>query len=125
MKKIALIVLLAIVLYLTFIGGRMHAFQEEVQLNNAKVESINALNAMGSYVIQADVAKDIAAGNNAKAMCAVQVYASAKITQIRQCLEETICKSLIESEVKKVAPELISNEPLKIKFFDIAEKCTP
>jgi hypothetical protein len=125
MKKLAIIVCSVIVIWMTFVGGRKSGFQEAIRIGDLKAQSINALNAMGSYDVHADTAKDIEAGNSAKALCSIQIYASAKVMQVRQCLEDPSCKSLIESEVQKVAPELLGNGALKLKFFKLGEKCAP
>lgn len=124
MKKIAIIIFSAIVIWMTFVGGRKSGFQEAIRIGDLKAQSISALNAMGSYDVHTDIAKDIEAGNRAKALCSVQIYASAQVMQVRQCLENPSCKYLIESEVKKVAPELLGNDALKLKFFNLGEKCT-
>lgn len=110
---------------MAFVGGRKSGFQEAIRIGDVKAQSIDALNAMGSYEVQADTATDIEAGNSAKALCSVQIYASAKVMQVSRCLADPSCKSLIESEVKKVAPELLSNGALKLKFFKLGEKCSP
>lgn len=125
MKKIAIFICFVVIVFLAFVGGRKSGFQEAIRIGDLKAQSINALNAMGSYDVHADIAKAVEAGNSAKALCSVQIYASANVMQVRQCLEDPSCKSLIESEVQKVAPELLENGALKLKFFKLGEKCVP
>ena len=125
MKKFSIIISLVIVLWMTFVWGHNSGFQEGTRIGDLKVQSINALNALGSYDGYASTAKDIEAGNVAKALCTVQVSASAEVIQVKRCLESPNCKAIVESEVQKIAPELLSGGTPKLKFFKIGEKCVP
>ena len=125
MKKFAIIFSLVIVLWMTFVWGHNSGFQEGTRIGDLKVQSINALNALGSYDGYASTAKDIEAGNVAKALCTVQVSASAEVIQVKRCLESPSCKAIVESEVQKIAPELLSGGTPKLKIFKIGEKCVP
>ena len=125
MKKFSIIISLVIVLWMTFVWGHNSGFQEGTRIGDLKVQSINALNALGSYDGYASTAKDIEAGNVAKALCTVQVSASAEVIQVKRCLESPSCKAIVESEVQKIAPELLSGGTPKLKFFKIGEKCVP
>ena len=125
MKKFSIIISLVIVLWMTFVWGHNSGFQEGTRIGDLKVQSINALNALGSYDGYASTAKDIEAGNVAKALCTVQVSASARVFQIKQCLESSSCKAIVESKVQEIAPELLSGGTPKLKIFKIGEKCVP
>lgn len=125
MKKVIIFVAAIVALWAVFVGGRKSGYEEAARIKDLGTQSINALNAMGGYAVLSDVTREIIDKKDSKALCTVQVYASAKVIEVRKCLDEPQCRSLIEAEVQKAAPELLGNGSLKIKFFPIGEKCVP
>ena len=125
MKKVAIVIIAVVALWATFVGGRKSGYQESVHINNLRIRSVTALNAMATYDSASEAVKAIADKKESKALCTLQVSASANVSIIKECLNDSQCKSLIESEVQKVAPELLGNGALKIKYFAIGEKCVP
>jgi hypothetical protein len=123
MKKLIVSALIALAVVLSFAGGRWTGYQSSQEVSILREQSLNALNAIGSYVVHANMAQELTNKQDAKALCSVQLYASAKVMQVRQCLEDSSCKRVIEDEVQKVAPELLGNGELKIKYFKVGDKC--
>jgi hypothetical protein len=125
MKKTAILIFLVFVLWIVFVAGRISGSQEAIEIDDLKSKSIAALNAMGAYTVKVEIAGDISAGNSGKALCLVQVSASADIMKVKECLGNLRCKAAIQTEVQRVAPELLGDGVPKIKFFNFGEKCVP
>ena len=68
---------------------------------------LSILNSVLRYSSQADVAHELKQKNYAKALCIVEVEASALITRVRACLDNDSCKQLVEPEIRQIAPELL------------------
>ena len=84
---------------------------------------LSILNSVLRYSSQADVAHELKQKNYAKALCIVEVEASALITRVRACLDNDSCKQLVEPEIRQIAPELLGYGDLKIRYFSPGELC--
>ncbi len=123
MKNSIVSVLILLALVASFVGGRWTGYQSGHEASVLRDQSLNALDAMGSYVVHANMVQEMTNKQDVRALCSAQLYASAKVMQVRQCLEDSSCKRVIEDEVQKVAPELLGNGELKIKSFKVGNRC--
>ena len=107
-----------------FAGLKIGASRTEQQLQ-LRDSYLAVMNAIAAYSIQADVAQAIESKKDSKALCLVHVQASAQVNKVRACLENSSCRQMIEPEVLKMAPELLGQGELKIKYYKEGEFCKP
>lgn len=88
-----------------------------------QAEYLAVINAALTYSLQADVAKAIQAKDETKALCMVSLRASMLVNTVQQCLKDSSCKRLVESEIQAVAPELLGSGELRIKYYAEGQMC--
>jgi hypothetical protein len=125
MKKLISVLLILMIVMAAYAGGRWISYKNGRGFEALKDSSLSALNAVGSYVSLAQTAQELTGKQYSRALCSVQIHASADVLEIKKCLQDESCKNVIESEVQAVAPELLGNGELRIKTFAIGEKCVP
>lgn len=84
---------------------------------------LDVLNAVAAYSFESDVASAIQSKNDAKALCLVNLRASAFVNKVRACLSDSACKRMMEPELVKMAPELLGQGQLKIKYYAEGQTC--
>lgn len=126
MKKSIVFGLVALVACIgAFFAGLQTGVSHMEQQRQLRDSYLAVLNAISAYSIQADVAQAIESKKDSKALCLVHVQASAQVNKVRACLENSSCRQMIEPEVLKMAPELLGQGELRIKYYKEGELCKP
>lgn len=58
-----------------------------------------------------------------QALCSVNLMASAEVNKVGSCLGDINCKNMVESDILKIAPELLGKGGLKIHYYKPNELC--
>lgn len=125
MKKIFIIICFIAGCGLSFLFGNWYGYKSHFKNEMSYHQPLSALDAVGSYLVMVDVVKDIKQKELGRAVCGAEVYASAKVLEIRDCLQNSSCKAIIAEQVQKSAPEILKNDNLQIRFFEQNEVCSP
>lgn len=107
----------------TFILGFQSGISYVEQRYQLQTTYLNVLNAIAGYSIHADTANALVNQNFSKALCLVNIQASAQVNKVRQCLEQPTCRETVEAEIQKIAPELLGHGELKIRYIKEGELC--
>ena len=122
-----------IVYGLIALGACISAFVAGLQTGGAHVAQqrqlrdayLAALNAIAAYSAEADIAQAIEARKASRALCLVHIQASTQVNRVQACLNSDDCRQMIESDVLKMAPELLGQGNLRIKYYKEGELCKP
>ena len=126
MKKNIIFGLVALIVCIgSFFAGIQTGASHTEQQHQLRDSYLDVVNAIAAYSIQADVAQAIENKKETRALCLVQVQASAQVNKVRACLETSSCRQMIEAEVLKIAPELLGQGELKVKYYKEGELCKP
>ena len=125
MKKLLFVVLSLVLLIGAFLGGRSAGISFARGEKEAQATYLNAMNAAGAYLIQADVADALKNKKDSRALCLVNVQASAHVNAVRACLENLHCRQEAAPQLEKLAPELLGRGELRIKYYKEQELCIP
>lgn len=102
-----------------FMLGNNRASESNQVLNGY----LSVINAAAAYSANADIVDALNAQKPAKALCLLNLQASAEVNQVRACLASVDCKRLVESKVREIAPELFAGGPLRITYYRDGELC--
>jgi len=72
---------------------------------------------LGLYLEYRDIALDILAKEDDKALCAAQLGASGRYDDLKACLASQDCRIAIEQRVRERAPEVLGEAPLKFTYI--------
>jgi hypothetical protein len=64
-----------------------------------------------------DIALNIKAGRYDSAKCAAELGASAMYDDLKSCLANQDCRAAVEQEMRKAAPEVLGEAPLKFTYL--------
>jgi hypothetical protein len=90
---------------------------------NFGVRYTEILNAASAYSLDADIVDAIESSDDAKALCLINLRASTRINKVRACLADAECRHLVESELQKIAPELVNEGDLRVKYHSEGQSC--
>lgn len=123
-KKLLLGVVIIVAVSASFIVGRIVGVRAE-QLTQAKrAMSLDAMNALARYQLFSRLSQDISAKREAAAQCSSDLMASANANAVRTCLGSATCRELVETEIRKAAPELVSpDSKLPFHYYSERESC--
>jgi hypothetical protein len=88
----------------------LHAFAVEVKKANAAVD-------LGLYMDYRYTALAIKEKRYGDALCAAQLGASGRYDDLKACLADENCRPTIEQELRKDAPEVLGEAPLKFTYI--------
>lgn len=126
MKKNIVVGLIAVVACIgAFFGGLQIGASHTEQQLQLRGNYLAVMNAIATYSMQANIAHAIAEKKDTTALCLIHVQASARVDEVRACLNAPSCRQVIEPEVLKMAPELLGQGELKIKYYKEGELCKP
>jgi len=103
--------------------GRFVEMRSERGSSKQLANSLTTLNALGAYAIQAKISEHLDAGNNSEAKCLSDLTASAYSRTVRSCLSQPGCGPLVAKEVSRDAPELLSKNNSRFKYYEDGEFC--
>jgi len=86
------------------------AFAKEVQNANATVD-------LGLYVDYRDTALAIKAKRYDDALCATELGASGRYDDLKACLTTKDCGPAIKEQLRKVAPEVLGEAPMRFTYY--------
>jgi hypothetical protein len=110
--------------YAIFVGGYwagMTGTEARLRVQQDYLQHINSLQA---YSASADVAEAIGVQNSSRALCLASLHASAYATLVRSCLNSVQCRSTIEQDVQRIAPEFLSGTSLRVRYYQSGERCS-
>ena len=123
MKKyvVALVGVLACLAALA--AGFMLGANRAIESSRVRDSYLSTINAAAAYSAHAEIVETLNAQKSAKALCLLNLQASAEVNQVRACLAATDCKRLVEDKVREIAPELLANGPLRVTYYREGELC--
>lgn len=92
----------------------LHAFAIEVTKANASVD-------LGLYMDHRYTAQAIKEKRYESALCAAQLGASTRYDDLKACLTNKDCRSTIEQDLRKDAPEVLGEAPLKFTYIKVKD----
>ncbi len=122
----ALVLSWLVTLVAAFGAGAILGMREEAKAAHTIREMLAGLNSLANYRSYAQLASDLKGGKLGAARCKVEVTGSAFLSRLQECLDDAMCKRMVEDQVKIDAPELLV-EPrvLAFRFYQPGEQCTP
>ena len=108
-----------------FVAGQRIEKSISDEKNEARSQYLDIINASANYSFLSNLAQQIVSQKYSAALCSVNLVASAKVNEVRNCLQSQKCSALVEAEVVKIAPELHGQGELKIKYYKPNELCKP
>ncbi len=122
--KLLLLVVLMAALGIGFTIGRAAGVRAE-QLNQVqRTTYLDAMNALARYQFFSELSQDISAKRGKKAQCTSDLMASANLNSVRTCLANEKCRELIDTEARKMAPELFTpDSKLPFRYYTERESC--
>jgi len=120
MKKTAIWIALLAVTHTFFFAacaafGRHNALTDFVRQTKNADAQVN----LGVYTVYRDIAIAIAGGRYDRAKCQAEVMASSMLDDIKRCVAESGCRSVIGASVQKIAPEALGQVPLPFKYLEM------
>lgn len=126
MKRNVLFGLLAMVACIgAFFVGLQTGASHTAQQHQLRDRYLSVMNAIASYSFQTDIAQAIVEKKDTTALCLIHVQASARVDEVRACLNNPSCRQVMEPEILKIAPEFLGQGELKIKYYKQGELCKP
>ena len=127
MKKPLKITLVVIAL----VGLALAAFQwgrsvgaSSARYTFGRVENrLTHLNALAAYSANVKISEHLSSERSDQASCLANLYASAYARQVRGCLADPQCRSLIYDEAKAEAPELLGSANDRYRYYEENESC--
>lgn len=124
MSKTKLTLLLLAIAALSCILGFALGKNSAKDAGSAKYYYLSQLNLAANYRTLVEISQDIAGGKVAEAKCVTDVTASAYYRELQSCLANGSCRTAIEDEVRKSAPELISGDKSKFAYYEDMQRCS-
>jgi len=125
MNRSVVISISAFAFLVTLATGWVLGANRAIESHQARVTYLSTINAAAAYSAHAEVVENLNAQKPTKALCLLNLLASAEVNQIRVCLEAPDCKQLVEDKVREIAPELLAGGPLRITYYREGELCNP
>ncbi|MCA0177140.1 MAG: hypothetical protein LCH73_12780 [Proteobacteria bacterium] len=125
MKKYIFSFIAALACAATLAIGFVFGVNRATESNLVRSNYLSTINAAASYSAHADVVELIHAQKTAKALCHLNLLASAEVNQVRTCLAAADCRKLVEEKVREIAPELSINGSLRTIYYREGELCKP
>lgn len=122
-KHLVISVVWILICFVAYAAGRYTGLNSSV--HHARASYISAQNALAGYLSEASMAEKLENKKYNEALCSVNITASAWVYKVRECLADTVCRSYIEEDVTKMAPELLGKGDLKMKYYKPGELCKP
>lgn len=116
-KKIIWIVIFLISHAIFFIVGDIRGKHLAMNYVFKEAKKADIEVALGRYTIYRDIVADIKSGKNDFAICRADLEASAYFDDIKSCLANQDCRGSIEKKTREVAPEALSELPLKFNYL--------
>ena len=116
-KKIFIIFVLiishtAVLLVGSFLGGHTKK-TALIQWYNRE----NAIVALAHYEIFRNIARNLRSDHTQTALCSAELEASSNLDDVTACLADKSCKSKIEKDVDRIAPEIKAKTALEFKYI--------
>jgi hypothetical protein len=123
MKKVTLsLVVLAIAVSSFLLGGFLGSRAAHMQLEK-KNYYLSMLNAVPQYSTSVEISAHIQNNRYDHAKCIADLTASIYYREIQGCLADRECGDVIRDEVRRVAPELLSDDKSKFAYYANLERC--
>lgn len=108
---------------LCFVLGSILGSNRAAGRSDAIHQQLLQLNMAAHYRTLVEVSGHLAAGQASQAKCVADVTASAYYRELRSCISDGACRAGIEEEVKKSAPELLSGDKSRFRYYENMERC--
>ena len=115
-NKIVWTVVLLISHTLFFVGGDIRGKYLAAHYVRMDFEMADAAVVLGQYSVARDIAVNIKAGKYDDAKCSADLEASSKLDDLKSCLSKQKCRLSIEKRTQEIAPEALSQIPLKFDY---------
>jgi hypothetical protein len=122
--KIFLTVLALIATVIAFFLGVAIGKRNERTSLMAAWDYMSKANAVGAFHTYDNILKKMGEGRSEYAACLVEMYASIHFDEVQRCLNDSQCRSEINSHVQKVAPQLMAPSPSDIRRFAQHRGCS-
>lgn len=123
MKKSAVILTAAVLCVLSaYLGYRLGEIRVS-EGDRIRDDYLSTINAAASYSTHADVLEAFHTQKAEKAVCLLNLWASAEVNKVRGCLAREDCKRLVEDKLNEIAPELLKGNTLRIVYYAEGEIC--
>lgn len=124
--KRSVVILIAVLAFLVALTvGFIFGANRAIESSQVRDNYLSVINAAAAYSAHAEIVEMLNAQKTAKAVCVLNLQASAEINQVRACLGAENCKRLVEDKVREIAPELLANGPLRVTYYRQGELCKP
>lgn len=125
-RMLQLVVVLAVALATALAVHHRDDAQEtrDVKALLAKYDGLGYSNMLVAYTGHAAISKAIQAGKPGSAKCEADLRASMEYDLLRTCLSQSACAASIVDLVRTDAPELLTNEAPRFKYYRSGEPCT-
>jgi hypothetical protein len=124
MNKLRMALLLVGVSLLCFVLGALFGSNRAEGGSDAVHQRLSQLNLAAHYRTLVEVSGKLAAGQTNQAKCVADVTASAHYRELRSCVADAACRDGIEEEIRKSAPELLSGDKLRFRYYENMERCS-
>lgn len=125
MKKIIYSFIFVFFIALALFGGRYQAISYSNDTMERQKIYMNTYNSVGIFRMNSYISTNIANQNFDAAKCEADREAFRTFTDIQICLSSIKCKSIISEVVQAVAPELLSPDSEKFKYYKNFKQCKP
>lgn len=125
MNRYVIISIAAFAFLVTLATGWMLGANRAIESHQVRITYLSTINAAAAYSAHAEIVENLNAQKPTKALCLLNLLASAEVNQIRVCLAAADCKQLVEDKVREIAPELLAGGPLRITYYREGELCNP
>lgn len=123
MKKFVIAILGVLASLVALVAGFMLGENRAIESSQVRDSYLSTINAAAAYSAHAEIVEALNDKKSAKALCLLNLQASAEVNQVRACLADIDCKRLVEDKVREIAPELLANGPLRVTYYREGELC--
>jgi hypothetical protein len=121
-KFILSVVAITVVLF-AFLAGAAIGKRTERANSVAAWTQLSKVNAVGAFHTYDSLSRYLAQGRVEFAKCVTEMYGSTHFNEVRQCLDDPICRRQIESDVRKAAPQLLKPSQEDLKKYESHTGC--
>ena len=120
MRKSAIwIASLAVTHALFFVGGAALGRHNALTGFVGQTKDAEAQVSLGRYTVYRDMAIAITGARYDRAKCTAEVLASSMLDDVKRCVADSGCRSVIEANAQKMAPEALGQAPLPFKYIEV------
>ncbi|MHB8624413.1 MAG: hypothetical protein ACYC9J_15265 [Sulfuricaulis sp.] len=116
-RKIVLIVILILSHFVFYVLGAIVNRHNMLSAFTREYTNAQSGDDLGSYINYRYIALAIKARQYENALCNAELNASNRYDDLKACMADEACKTAIEEEVQKLAPEVLGKAPLQFTYI--------